>query len=534
MNPASITLPEEGKVKVNFISVGGPDDLTSCTGNFGLDNPKEELVYTDYLYSNNISFPVPGYFQKNIDLVFYLHPEQNELCTGERYISTNLDRAFITQPEPNTWILSWEDWTDEDFNDLHVEIQLYPQFESFLDLPFDYESNQNYGSFIAAINDSENGGTVTAYFDHRYPTYDLDGRVVTFHGFDSLEDDPGYGLAYDGHDGIDFAPAGGNIDVLAAGTGTIADIISATPGTCPCLGITIQEKCLGNHIVITHTNGLAITYGHLASFEPGLIEGQNISQGGVIGVMGNTGCHSGILTPDDPNDGKHIHFSIDRSGEWPIVTPLKVDPFGWLADRFPDSTYGESGDPDPWQEYNQNLETPRNATSDYLWIEALGNTVLSQPNTTTVVMSVDNQVTALFPTEAITTAFKAEMWPTLNTPALPSDDVFVTHAFALYAYVAGDIPIWDMEAPVDIEVSVHDPAETDNTATNPVSSMDITLSDDESPYHAYFWDDETGSWVELPTIYHAVSGKIMFSTDSLGRFVVGNEMKFIYLPVILK
>ena len=58
----------------------------------------------------------------------------------------------------------------------------------------------------------------------------------------------------------------------------------------------------GNHIWIQHADGYVSRYYHLRSAN--VSEGQQVSQGQVIGIKGNTGAST----------GEHLHFELWRNG----------------------------------------------------------------------------------------------------------------------------------------------------------------------------------------------------------------------------
>jgi murein DD-endopeptidase MepM/ murein hydrolase activator NlpD len=97
------------------------------------------------------------------------------------------------------------------------------------------------------------------------------------------------------HDGADLvAPTG--TPVYAAADGVV---IGAAP-----------NGGYGNWIRIDHQGKLSTVYGHLSSFAPGIQEGARVSQGELIGFVGNTGRST----------GSHLHFEILSNGK--AVDPL--------------------------------------------------------------------------------------------------------------------------------------------------------------------------------------------------------------------
>ncbi|MCX7881001.1 MAG: peptidoglycan DD-metalloendopeptidase family protein [Patescibacteria group bacterium] len=77
-------------------------------------------------------------------------------------------------------------------------------------------------------------------------------------------------------------------------------------------GTVIYAGCVGwgygCHIIIDHNNGYQTLYAHLSSIK--VSEGQSVSQGQQIGVMGSTGRST----------GPHLHFEIRSGGQ--LLNPL--------------------------------------------------------------------------------------------------------------------------------------------------------------------------------------------------------------------
>ena len=116
------------------------------------------------------------------------------------------------------------------------------------------------------------------------------------------------------HEALDIlAPHG--TPVLAAGDGRIAKLFLSKPG-----GITIYQ--------FDPSNRFAYYYAHLERYADGLIEGQSVQRGQLLGYVGSTGNAS----PDAP----HLHFGIfrlDAEQRWWTGVPL--NPFPYLRGPAP-------------------------------------------------------------------------------------------------------------------------------------------------------------------------------------------------------
>lgn len=89
------------------------------------------------------------------------------------------------------------------------------------------------------------------------------------------------------HTGVDIAAAGGT-NILAAKSGIV--ITSA------------YNSSYGNYVVISHGNGQTTLYAHMSRRL--VSEGQSVTQGQAIGLVGSTGSST----------GNHLHFEVRENG----------------------------------------------------------------------------------------------------------------------------------------------------------------------------------------------------------------------------
>ena len=112
------------------------------------------------------------------------------------------------------------------------------------------------------------------------------------------------------HEALDIMASRGT-PVLAASDGKVAKLFTSVPG-----GLTIYE--------FDPTATYAYYYAHLDHYAPGLVEGQSLKRGDLIGYVGS----SGDASPEAP----HLHFAISVLGpekQWWKGTP--VNPYPLLA-----------------------------------------------------------------------------------------------------------------------------------------------------------------------------------------------------------
>lgn len=121
----------------------------------------------------------------------------------------------------------------------------------------------------------------------------------------------------------------GGIDVSGLGR-TNVPIIAVDGGV---VEVARRAGGLGETIVIDHGYGLWTMYSHLASIS--VSQGQQVSQGDTIGIMGSTGGDYAI----------HLHFQVhDRSGIVPSRADLTLNPMNYLPDDGRDTGHCIPGD----------------------------------------------------------------------------------------------------------------------------------------------------------------------------------------------
>lgn len=103
------------------------------------------------------------------------------------------------------------------------------------------------------------------------------------------------------HSGVDWAGPVGT-PIMAAGGGVIEDAG--------------RKGEYGNYIRIRHPNGYKTAYAHMQRFAPGISEGVRVTQGQVIGFLGNTGISSGA----------HLHYEV-------LINNQPVDPMSIQVPR---------------------------------------------------------------------------------------------------------------------------------------------------------------------------------------------------------
>ena len=99
------------------------------------------------------------------------------------------------------------------------------------------------------------------------------------------------------HTGVDWAAPIGT-PILAAGNGVV---IKAG-----------WDSGYGRRVEIQHANGYVTTYIHMSGFGRGVVEGVRVTQGQVVGYLGQTGLAT----------GPHLHYEVIINGNF--VDPMAI------------------------------------------------------------------------------------------------------------------------------------------------------------------------------------------------------------------
>lgn len=118
-------------------------------------------------------------------------------------------------------------------------------------------------------------------------------------------------LAYDGHDGTDFAlptraDMAAGVAVLASAAGTVKGIRDGIADFAP----KVDGKECGNGVVIDHGAGWETQYCHLRQGSVQVQVGQRVDQGAVLGLVGQSGMA----------EFPHMHLAVRKNG-------VEIDPF---------------------------------------------------------------------------------------------------------------------------------------------------------------------------------------------------------------
>jgi murein DD-endopeptidase MepM/ murein hydrolase activator NlpD len=139
-------------------------------------------------------------------------------------------------------------------------------------------------------------------------------------------------LAYDGHDGTDFAvptraDMSGGVAVLAAAPGTVAGIRDGVEDFAP----KVDGKECGNGVVVDHGGGWQTQYCHMRMGSVRVAVGDAVDTGTPLGLIGQSGMAQ----------FPHMHLAVRKDG-------VEVDPFAPTATNTCDLASADTARDDLW------------------------------------------------------------------------------------------------------------------------------------------------------------------------------------------
>jgi hypothetical protein len=147
-----IVMPFAGSVEITVNNAV----TNSCDGNFGIQAPIEQELFSNYNDKRGQS-EVVGPFAAGTELIFYIQPLS--FCAPYIYPSTNTSHARVHAIAEGIWRIEWEDLpdngpSDNDFDDLIITVRVagaYPDFKQNIgDWADDiYDHNTNVADSIA-------------------------------------------------------------------------------------------------------------------------------------------------------------------------------------------------------------------------------------------------------------------------------------------------------------------------------------------------------------------------------------------------
>lgn len=192
-------------------------------------------------------------------------------------------------------------------------------------------------------------------------------------------------LAYDGHDGTDFAlptraTMEAGVDVLAAAAGRVIGVRDALPDIAandPDASDLDGRDC-GNGVVLAHEDGWQTQYCHMRRGSIAVIPGEQVDRGARLGEVGLSGR----------TEFPHLHLAVRRDGK--LIDPFLPDPEANCGE-IPELTLwherptyrpggliglGFSTDVPDYAAIRRGLDSPRTLGSDasalVLWAHAYG------------------------------------------------------------------------------------------------------------------------------------------------------------------
>ena len=160
-----------------------------------------------------------------------------------------------------------------------------------------------------------------------------DPETVSISSRFGYRDDPFGRGGQSWHGGLDIygGSGAGNVNIIAAKSGTVVYPAEGSPTTCPSSNST--DGCgggYGNYVIIEHSDGIYTLYAHMYADSITVRAGDTVQQGQVIGKMGTSGYST----------GPHLHFEVRVGAN---TNAAAVDPLQYIDPDNPRPTGGFGG-----------------------------------------------------------------------------------------------------------------------------------------------------------------------------------------------
>jgi len=360
----------------------------------------------------------------------------------------------------------------------------------FLDLPFDYGGSVS--AFVQALQDNDDGGRVSSWFDHAYPDgfknqllvlYDSRARTKNLYN-------PNLGCyegrCYDGHNGFDFTyvdpqpevPGSQDLPIRPAAAGKV---VVAQPDS---------GSDYGNYVIVDHQNRYFTLYAHLKAIS--VSQGQTVTTNDTLGIMGSTGR----------SFGTHLHFGVYRdngNGQWDGEGVDKpVDPYGWKGDGT-----------DPW------VSDRQGPTSSYIWIHQISTQDPVSGDQGATMTDATGHIQATIPPGAFSGQATLELSP---GPVAGSSAQLRSSGRSFWLRLLE----WLLGGG-GLQSATALQSTTQFTLTKPIT-LTITYTDtdvlhlDVTQLVLYRWDEEQETWQPMTTTVDLANHVVTAQTQDLGDF----------------
>ncbi len=360
----------------------------------------------------------------------------------------------------------------------------------FLDLPFDYGGSVQ--AFVQALQDTDDGGRVDSWFDHKYPDGFKNQRLVLYDGRERTKNLYNQNLGcyerrcYDGHNGFDFTyvdpqpevPDSQDLPIQPAAAGKVV-VVQPDSGS-----------DYGNCVIVDHQNGYFTRYAHLKAIH--VSQEQTVTTNDSLGIMGSTGY----------SNGTHLHFGVYRdngNGQWDGESVDKpVDPYKWKGDSA-----------DPW------VADRQGPTSYYLWIHEMSTQNTVSGNQGATMTDTTGNVQASIPPNAFSGQATFELSP---GPVAGSSAQLRSSGHSFWLRLLEWLP-----GGGGLQTTTALQSTTQLTLTQPITFTVIYTDTDvlhlDVPQLAlHRWDEDQEVWHPLTTTVDSDNHVVTAQTEDLGDF----------------